>query len=284
MQIRVYCAKNKADIGRKPKIFAQNHTRALSDMLQPLRHQELLSCLREAGYARAEELAGRLGVTVQTIRRDLTELAELGALERVHGGAVLPSGVAHVNRLARAQVNAGAKARIGAAAAGLVPDKASVFLGIGTTVEAVARALAARSGLLIVTNNLHVADILGDRPGLELILTGGAMRAADRGLVGPLALRSIEAFRFDIAIMGTSALDETGDLMDFDMAEIQVNQALVHHARATILAADHSKFRRTAPFRVGAIRDFTRFVTDAAPPAPLAEALADWPTRLILAQ
>ena len=107
-------------------------------MSQTIRHPEIIEIARRDGKVTVEDLSAHFGVTLQTIRRDLTDLAEAGRLERVHGGAVLPSGTSNIGYDERRQLNAEAKDAIGAACARAIPNKCSVFLNIGTTTEAVA--------------------------------------------------------------------------------------------------------------------------------------------------
>ena len=149
-----------------------------------------------------EDLATAFDVTVQTIRRDLTELCEAGLLARTHGGAMLPSGVTNIAYEERRRLSADAKEAIGQAAAALIPAGASLFLNIGTTTEAVARALADTPNLMVVTNNLNVAQIMGTHPTAEVILTGGRLRRADGGLTGDMAVETIRQFKVDIAVIG----------------------------------------------------------------------------------
>lgn len=237
------------------------------------RHPDILRIARAEGRVSVEALAARFGVTQQTIRRDLAELTQTGALTRVHGGAILPPGASNLEYDARRRLNAPAKAAIAHAAAAHIPNGACVFLDIGTTSEAVARALSGHEGLMVVTNNLHVARIIG--PGAaDVVITGGTLRQADMGLVGPLAVKTIETFRFDHAILGCSALHEDGEMLDFDLSEVAVSQALLRRAGQVTLVADASKFQRTAPVRIGAITDVARVITDAELPTPLAEACA----------
>ncbi len=239
-------------------------------MSTTFRHPDILEIARRDGRVTVGGLAERFGVTSQTIRRDLANLTRAGALERVHGGAVLASGLTNLEYAARRRLNAVEKQAIGRAAATRIPDGASVFLDIGTTSEAVARALSAHRGLMVVTNNLHVAEILRAGACGEVIVTGGTLRAADNGLVGPLTVQSIESFRFDCAVLACSAVDETGDLLDFDLQEVQVGQALLRRAREVVLVADRSKFRRNAPVRIANLADVGRVVSDAALPGTLA--------------
>lgn len=238
------------------------------------RHAQILDLIRREGRVGVDDLAARFGITVQTIRRDLTDLAEAGRVERVHGGAVLPSGTANIAYDERRALNAAAKADIARACVMDIPDGASIFLGIGTTTEAVAAALVGHSGLLVVTNNMTVARILTAHPGCEVIVTGGALRRSDGGLVGPVAVQGLRQFKVDVALIGCSAIDAAGDLMDFDLAEVEVSRAALDTARATWLVADHAKFSRTAPARIASLSACARMVTDRPlPPEVAARAL-----------
>ncbi|QIE45383.1 DeoR/GlpR transcriptional regulator [Pseudohalocynthiibacter aestuariivivens] len=243
-------------------------------MSTTFRHPDILEIARRDGRVTVDGLAERFGVTSQTIRRDLTNLTRSGVLERVHGGAVLASGLTNMEYEARRRLNAAGKQAIGQAAAAHIPDGASVFLDIGTTSEAVARALSAHRGLLVVTNNLHVAEILRASDCGSVIVTGGALRAADNGLVGPLTVQSIDNFRFDCAVLACSAVDEMGDLLDFDLQEVQVGQALLRRAHEVILVADQSKFCRSAPVRIAGLADVGRVISDSPLPAALASLCA----------
>ncbi|WP_323785111.1 DeoR/GlpR family DNA-binding transcription regulator [Thalassovita sp.] len=235
-------------------------------MTQNFRHPEILELARRQGKVSVEDLAAQFGVTVQTIRRDLSELAEAGRLERVHGGAMLPSGVQNIGYDDRRSLNAAAKARIAAACAAQIPDGASLFLNIGTTTEAVARALLTHRDLMVVTNNLNIANILAQNPDCDVIVAGGSLRRSDGGLTGSLTMRMIEQFRTDIAVIGCSALDESGDLLDFDVAEVGVSQTILAHARRRFVVADHSKWTRSAPARIANLAEIDTFFTDQAPP------------------
>ncbi|PQO24330.1 DeoR family transcriptional regulator [Rhodobacteraceae bacterium WD3A24] len=252
-------------------------------MAQNFRQGEILRLAREQGNVVVEDLAAHFGVTLQTIRRDLTELCDAGRLTRVYGGAVLPSGVANIGYEHRRALNAEAKARIAARVAADIPDAASLFLNIGTTTEAVARALLDRRQLMVVTNNLNVANILAANEGVEVIIAGGVLRRADAGLVGDMTLETVRRFKVDFAVIGASALDEEGDLLDFDVREVSVSQAIIRQARQTFLAADTSKFARTAPVRIASLADIAAFYTDCPPPQNVIKRCRDWGTRIVLA-
>ncbi|TJZ91929.1 DeoR/GlpR transcriptional regulator [Paracoccus gahaiensis] len=251
-------------------------------MSQTFRQPEILDIARRDGKVTVEGLAGHFGVTLQTIRRDLTELAETGRLERVHGGAILPSGVANIGYEERRALHLAAKTAIARACAAEVPDKVSLFLNIGTSTEAVARELLGHREMLVVTNNMNVANILAANPDCDVIVTGGSLRRADGGLVGTLAAETIRQFKFDLAVIGCSALDRDGDLLDFDIQEVGVSQTILRQSRRTFLVADHSKLARSAPARIGSLSELDAIFTDRPLPEPLARACRDWQTRVVV--
>ena len=247
------------------------------------RNAQILRTIRREGEASVDDLALRLDVSTQTIRRDLRDLAESGQVERVHGGARLPSGTRNIAYDERRALNDRAKARIAEAAAQLVPDGASIFLNIGTTTEAVARALSNRDRLVAITNNLNVAQILGGQATSEVLVTGGVLRAADNGLVGPDAAAAASRFRADVAIIGCSALGQDGSVLDFDAAEVAVSRAMIAHARTVVLVADGSKFRRSAPHVIATLPDLSVFVTDAPLPPLVKRAVEGNTPQIIVA-
>jgi len=232
-------------------------------MTQNFRLPEILRIARAEGKVTVDDLAVRFGVTVQTIRRDLGDLDTAGHLERVHGGAILRSGTVNIAYRERRALNAEAKRAIGRACAARIPDGASVFLAIGTTTEAVARELLRHRGLLVLTNNINVANILAGSETAQVLVAGGNLRRADGGLTGPLAVQAVGGFKPDVAVIGASAVDAGGDILDYDLAEVAVTRAILGQARQSWLVADRSKFQRTAPVRVAGLGDLDRVFTDA---------------------
>lgn len=236
------------------------------------RHRRILELARQTGSVAVDTLAVELDVTPQTIRRDLNILARRAMLARVHGGAVVTSGTDNLDHAARRQFASGAKAAIGVAAARLVPDGASLFINIGTTTEAVAQALTRHRDLLVITNNLNVVDILAHSSSIEVIAAGGRVRAQDRAVVGALAMDFIRGFKVDFAMVGASAIDPDGSLLDFDIDEVRVSRTIIANARKVILTADQSKIGRPAPVRIGDMTDIDFFVTDRIDDVALIEA------------
>ena len=228
------------------------------------RQSEIITLLRQSGRVAVEDLAAQFSVALQTIRRDLNELSEEVRVVRVHGGAIVASGVENLAYDARQLVAHDQKRLIGEAAARLIADNSSLFINIGTTTEEVAKALSRHSGLLVITNNLHVASELHRSNAIE-ISYGGTVRRSDGGIVGPVTVEQIEQFRVDFAVIGTSAIDQTGTLLDFDIREVEISRAIVEHARKIILVSDSSKFSRSAPVRITHLSEIDVFVTDRLP-------------------
>lgn len=235
------------------------------------RQKDILTVARAQGRVSVEELAARFAVTPQTIRKDLNELCERRLMSRVHGGAIVASGVENVAYEARRFIAQGEKRAIGAAAAGLIPDGASLFINIGTTTEEVARALDGHDRLLVITNNLNVATMLYRNPRIDVIMAGGPVRRADGAVIGAAAVEFVRQFKVDHAVIGASAIDEDGSLLDFDVREVQVARAIIENARSVILVADHSKLERSAPVRIAHLSEMDHFVTDRLPSDRLRE-------------
>lgn len=251
-------------------------------MPQPDRLRDIQIIARRDGRVSVEGLANHFGVTLQTIRRDLTELAEQGKLQRVHGGAILPSTVANIGYQDRQDLNEAGKAAIAQAAARDIPNGCSLFLNIGTTTEAVARALLGHRDIMVLTNNLNVANILLDNPNCEIIVVGGLLRRSDGGLVGTVTTQAIAQFKFDLAVISCSALDEDGDMLDYDIHEVGVSQTILKQARSSFLVADHSKFSRRAPARIASLAQMDSFYTDAPLSAGLGSACKGWGTAVVI--
>ena len=233
------------------------------------RQLQLLEEVRARKSATVEQLADTLGVTLQTVRRDVQRLAESGLLTRFHGGVRVPSStVENLAHTQRETLHADGKARIARAVAEQVPNDCSLILNIGTTTEAIAQALMHHRGLRVLTNNLNVAAILSGNPDCEVIVAGGVVRPRDRGIVGEAAVDFIRQFRVDIALIGISGIEPDGSLRDYDMREVKVAQTIIEHAREVWLAADHTKFNRPAMVQLAQLAQIDRLFTDAPPPEP----------------
>jgi Transcriptional regulators of sugar metabolism len=250
-------------------------------MLFTSRQTEIMAIAKAEGRVLVEDLAGRFQVTPQTIRKDLNDLCDARVLTRIHGGAVFPSGNENVKYEARRSMAAAEKQAIGRAAAALIPDNSSLFINIGTTTEAVGDALKDHRELMIITNNINVANRLRVYPSIEVVIAGGVVRGSDGGIVGEAAVDFIRQFKVDFAVIGVSAIDEDGALLDFDFREVKVAQAIIANARHVILVSDASKFERTAPVRIGHISQVHTFITDHCPLPTVRQICAESDVRLI---
>lgn len=250
-------------------------------MAENLRQSEILNIAHRDGQVSVDDLALHFSTSAQTIRKDLTELAETGQLKRVHGGAILPTAASNIVYAERRALNATAKEAIAERVAQDIPENATLFLNIGTTTEAVARALLNHRNLMVVTNNMNVANILSANPGCDVMVAGGMLRRSDGGLTGAMTVQVIRQFKFDIAIIGCSALDPDGELLDFDSHEVTVSQTILDRSRQSYLVADASKFDRAAPIRIASLENLDRLYTDMPPPPQTTTRMADWNTELI---
>ncbi len=252
-------------------------------MAQTFRQPEIIEIARREGKVTVEGLADHFGVTHQTIRRDLSDLSDLGKLERVHGGAILPSGTTNIGYEDRRALNQMAKVDIARACSATLPNDCSIFLNIGTTTEEVAAELLNHRNIMVVTNNMNVANILAANPDCQVIVTGGTLRRSDGGLIGNLTTDTIRQFKFDHAVIGCSALDIEGDLLDFDISEVGVSQTIIRQSRSVTLVADHTKFLRHAPARIGSLSEVDRCITDHPIAPTLKESCQSWGTEVIIA-
>lgn len=233
------------------------------------RQRDILDWLHEVDRLTTEQLADRFNVSSQTIRRDINDLDEQGLVRRVHGGLSLPTHQHNQSFLQRSNVQIERKRRIAQAAAGLMQDDATIFLGYGTTVAEFARALPPDRPLRVVTNNMDAVRVLADKPGIETWVTGGKLRPADRDVMGSATLDFLRKFRAHFAVFGIGAVSADGTLYEFQPDEAELSQVLLTHSHRRLLLADSGKFLREAPCRVASLEQVDHFFTDADAPADL---------------
>ena len=226
------------------------------------RQQAIVNLVERTGFATVAELADRFDVTTQTIRRDVNALCLQKALARFHGGVGLPNSVVNEDYSERRSAQQLSKDAIGSIVGSMIPNNASIFMNIGTTTETVASHLLDHTGLRIVTNNLHIADLFSRRTDFETMVAGGVVRGRDGGIVGEAAIEFLGCFRLDYGIVGISGIDTDGALLDFDFREVRAAQTIIANARKTILVADHTKFGRPAMAKVAQLEDVDVLVTD----------------------
>ena len=250
-------------------------------MRQSLRHQKIVELVKQKGYLSTDELVALFDVSPQTIRRDLNELAEANVIRRHHGGAASPSTAENSDYHDRKHCFSQEKNRIANQVVQLIPNGASLFIDIGTTSEAVAFALLAHQKLRIVTNNLNAAHILMQNDSFDITIASGSLRQ-DGGIIGESTVEFLSQFRLDFGILGISAIDLDGTLLDYDYHEVQVKRAIIENSRNTLLVTDHSKFSRRAMVKLGSITDVEYVFTDSDVPPSIDELLKNKNVNLVV--
>jgi DeoR family transcriptional regulator of aga operon len=243
-------------------------------MRQEVRLGLILQELNASGSVGVTELAGRLDVSEASVRRDLHLLEKQNLLTRTHGGAVASGVLYELPMRYRGGQHHEAKRAIAAAAAELVtPEISSVGLNGGTTTTEVARALAARPGLRVVTNALNIASELAVRSNIELVVCGGSARPESYELVGPLAELTLANLNLDLAIIGVDGISATAGLTTHHEVEAHTNRALVRTAARVAVVADSSKLGRRGFAKIGDLELVSDLITDSLAPEREVEAL-----------
>jgi len=234
----------------------------------------ILERAAESGSVDVVELASSLGVSGATIRRDLQSLSANHLLVRTHGGAVVGDTSQELSVRVKATRNQPEKRRIGQAAAALVEDGAVVGLTGGTTATELARALADRRGITVVTNAINIAAELAIRPQITLVVIGGVARPSFE-MVGPAAERMLDNYHLDIAFIGVDGLSAQEGCTTYHEMEAQTDRNFLDRARRSVVIADSSKIGRVTFARIVPLARVHDLVTDdGADPEQLRE-LAD---------
>lgn len=230
------------------------------------RQQAIAAEVRARGRVAVADLAARLEVTGETVRRDLGVLARQGVLLRVHGGAVRPEVAAVVDEpdlTEREQSRLSAKTAIGAAAQALLPPTGgSVLFDAGTTTLRAAQALAGDRTLTAVTNALPLAAQLAGVARCETLLIGGRVRGKTQAAVGAETVAALARLRVSVAFLGTNGLSHGHGLSTPDPDEAAAKRAMIGAADRVVVLADSSKFNREDLVSFGALADIDTLVTD----------------------
>ena len=235
------------------------------------RQEEILEIINQEKSVKVDDLSSKYNVTEQSIRRDLNEICSRGLAIRIHGGARIVNSISNLAYEKRRLVYSDAKERIGKLTAELIPNDCSLMLNIGTTTEKVAWALYSHKNLVVISNNVNITNTLIGSKAKELILAGGVIRQADGALIGETTVEFISKFKVDFAIIGASALDEDGSILDYDPREVSVAKSILSNSRKKILVCDNSKFGISAPHRICEIGEIDVFITDLDPPKKFKE-------------
>jgi len=247
------------------------------------RREEILFLVQDRKKVTVDELSGRTGASKETIRRDLSQLAEQGLIRKVHGSALWPEVPDEGTFLERLAVGRVEKTRIGERAASLFARGDSIFVDTGTTTLAFAEALASKSGITVITNSLLITQALGRGKGdNKVYMLGGEYHSDAEENVGPLAIEQVSRFNAHHAVITVGAITNEG-ILDYDIEEVEVAKAMIQRAKIVTVVADSSKFASTALFLVADWAGIDRLVVDKAPEHDIMEALNAHNVELIVA-
>jgi DeoR family fructose operon transcriptional repressor len=248
------------------------------------RLQVIADFIRERGSVRSRDLVQALGVTDETIRRDLARLAEQGLVRRAHGGALAIRPSDETDTAFRLREHAVEKAAIGRRAAELVADGSSIILDSGTTTLGLARALRGKQNLVVVTTAVTNAIELVGNPTMSVIMTGGMIRPSTFGASGQLAVATLRGLHVDQAFLAIHSVSVAGGLTYPSFEEVDAKRAMIEAAAEVILLADHSKFGRQALVRVAPITAVQRIITTAGIDLDEAAAIRELGIDLIIVE
>ena len=239
------------------------------------RHAEILRIVREEGTCAIAELANRLGVSQETIRRDVKPLAVEGQLLKMHGAVTLPFQVGEAPFERRLRENAGAKKAIAMQAARHIGDGESVMLDTGTTTSLLARELLKKRNLTVVTNSSDIARTLATVNGNTVYMAGGELRGDNGAAFGPSAIEFVERFKGRHAVISIGAIDVEVGPMDYNLAEAEFARRVLERGERATIVTDRTKFGRSGLVKVCDFADVDLMVTDALPPRDLDAALRE---------
>lgn len=237
------------------------------------RHGAILKLLEARGALAVGALSQELGVSTETVRRDIRALVEAGAAVRVHGAVGLAGQIGEAPFERRMRENAAAKRAIARAMAERIGDGDSLMLDTGTTTSFLARALLDRRRMTVVTNSLDIARTLATVNGNRVFMAGGALRGDSGAALGATALEFIRGFTVQHAIISAGAIDGAG-VMDFDLQEAEFARAVLACGERRVVVTDASKFGRRGFVRVAGFGGLHDLVTDQPPPPRIAAAIA----------
>jgi len=234
-------------------------------MLGPQRKEYLLRILVETGHVIAKAVSRELGLSEDTIRRDLRELASEGRLQRVHGGA-LPASPAVVNFAGRQQLAGDAKVAIGRAAAAMVRPGQIVILDGGTTTLQLAKHLRPDLKATVVTHSPTIAVELVEHPSVEVVLIGGRLFKHSVVAVGSAAAEAISRIRADVYFMGVTGIHPQAGLSTGDLEESQIKRALSASAAETYVLISAEKLNAASPYVIAAVAEIDGMVVERSIP------------------
>ncbi|UJW74833.1 DeoR/GlpR family DNA-binding transcription regulator [Rhizobium sp. SL42] len=242
-------------------------------MVESKRHRDILKLLQQDGTLSIADLAGRLGVSLETIRRDLKPLADRHTIVRMHGAVALPSIVGEAPFERRLRENAQAKKAIARTLAATIRDGDSIMLDTGTTTSILARELLGHRRLTVITNSSDIARTLATSNENRVYMAGGELRSDNGAAFGSTAIDFISRFHVLHAVISVGAVSAGSGILDFDFEEAEFARTLLTRGDRRIAVTDQSKFNRSGLVKVCDFSDLTDLVTDGTPPQDVRAAL-----------
>jgi DeoR/GlpR family transcriptional regulator of sugar metabolism len=241
-----------------------------------LRRQKIVELASAGEYIRPADIAKALKVSGETIRRDFVILEASGSLRRMHGGAVAESTTSsEPDRASRIELRRAEKNEIAALVASLVRPTDAIFLDVGTTVEAAARALPATFSGTVITNSLIVGTILGERENIELHVLGGRMRLGEYTTYGADTEAQLSGFHADLAFLGAGGVHAEFGFTDYSSEDVPIKQLMIGRSRASYILATSDKISHVALRRVSELSEVTGVLTDSKVSAGQLASFAD---------
>ncbi|MBX9457191.1 MAG: DeoR/GlpR family DNA-binding transcription regulator [Rhizobium sp.] len=247
------------------------------------RHRAILNLLQQDGTVTIADLARRLDVSLETVRRDIKPLASEGAILKMHGAISLPSVIGEAPFERRMRENSDAKRAIAAAMATTVRDGDSIMLDTGTTTSFLARELLGHRRLTVITNSSDIARTLSTVNDNRVYMAGGELRSDNGAAFGVTAIEFVSRFSVSHSVISTGAIDALGGIMDFDLEEAEFARMVLSCGRRTVAITDHSKFGRQGLVKVCDFSAIGEIITDQSPPPHILRALEAASVRLTLA-
>jgi len=247
------------------------------------RRRWILDAVATRGSVSIAELARRIDVSVETIRRDIILLDKQSLIRRAHGGALSLDTFepAFADRIA---TNIESKRAIGTLAASLVPDGATVIIDYGTTAYCVAEALTKHSNLTVFTAGIQAASCLAGRNGNEVYILGGQFQASEGATIGRDSALMLQRYFADYSFIGAGVISPHPTLMDFSREAAELRGMMLLRARVPVVLADHTKFNRMATHQVDNLEKAVYLITDKKPNAEYAKALKGLPAEILVAR
>jgi len=247
------------------------------------RQKQILSWLTQQGRLSVAEIVAQFSISQATARRDLDSLASQGKVQRVHGGVIAAQAPPELPILERESEQIGEKSRIGRAAAALVADNETLFLGSGTTVLEVARSLRDHKNLTVITNSLPVLNMLAGIKEITVISLGGVLRDSELSFIGHITEQALIEVRADKVFMGTRGVSLEHGLTNDYLQETLTDRAIIKSGREVIIVADHTKVNRVSTVLLAPLNSIHTFVTDSGVDKKFVQAFKQRGIKVVIA-